>query len=399
MTAEHTSTPPPDTPATGSRAALAVACLALFTDMLVYGIAIPVLPLLPATTAAGPAATGLLFASYAVATLAVTPLAGRLVDRTGPRRPLLYGMVGLAAATLLFAYADSFALLLLARVLQGVAAGMSWVSGLALIAASTPIATRGRSLGLAMSMVSIGVLVGPPLGGLLVEAFGHRAPFLFAAAVALADGLARWFLVRSDPPATDDVAGPLAVVRVPGTVSVLVAVVLGAATLAAIEPVLPLHLQLTHGLGPLAVGGLFAVIVVTAAVLNPLVGALVARVDARLLVGAGGLLAAAALAGLGLAEPLWLVVVALVVLGVSSALLLAPTTTLIGMQGERARPPALGGSYAAFNAAYAGGMFVGPLVGGLATGAGGFAAAALTLALLTLLGTAATLPRLPTGTS
>ncbi|MGI5129389.1 MFS transporter [Pseudonocardia sp. CA-107938] len=385
------------TSATTPRAAITVACLALFTDMLVYGIAIPVLPLLPATVAAGPAATGLLFAGYAVATLAVTPVAGRLVDRAGPRRPLLYGMLGLAAATLLFAFSTSFALLVLARVLQGVAAGMSWIAGLALIAASTPIATRGRSMGLAMSMVAVGVLVGPPVGGFLAEAFGPRAPFLVAAALALADGIARYLLVRADPPATDDVAGPLAVIRVPGTVSVLVAVLLGAGALAAIEPVLPLHLQVTHGLGPLAVGGLFAVIVLTSAVLNPLVGSLVSRVDARALVGAGGVLAAGAMALLGLAGPLWLVVVAMMALGAANALLLATATTLIGHQGERAQPPALGGSYAAFNAAYACGMVVGPVVGGAVTGAGGFAVAAAALAVLTIAGTAGALPRLPTG--
>lgn len=362
---------------TSPRAAVVVSCIALFTDMLVYGIAIPVLPLLPTTVAAGPAATGFLFAAYALATLAVTPLAGRLVDRTGPRRPLLYGMLGLAAATLLFAFAETFALLLVARALQGVAAGFSWVAGLALIAASTPMATRGRSMGIAMSMVSIGVLVGPPLGGVLVEAFGPRAPFLVAAAFAIADGIARWVLVRTDPPAADDAAGPLAVLRVPGTWSVLAAVLIGAGTLAAIEPVLPLHLQL---------------------VANPFAGALVTRVDARLLIGAGGAFAAVALAALGLPAPLWVVVAALVALGIANALLLAPATTLIGHQGERAVPPALGGSYAVFNAAYAGGMTVGPLVGGTATGAAGFAAAAVALAVLTAAATAAALPRMPTGT-
>jgi Arabinose efflux permease len=383
---------------TSPRAAVVVSCIALFTDMLVYGIAIPVLPLLPTTVAAGPAATGFLFAAYALATLAVTPLAGRLVDRTGPRRPLLYGMLGLAAATLLFAFAETFALLLVARALQGVAAGFSWVAGLALIAASTPMATRGRSMGIAMSMVSIGVLVGPPLGGVLVEAFGPRAPFLVAAAFAIADGIARWVLVRTDPPAADDAAGPLAVLRVPGTWSVLAAVLIGAGTLAAIEPVLPLHLQLVHDVGPLGIGVLFGVLVLTGAVANPFAGALVTRVDARLLIGAGGAFAAVALAALGLPAPLWVVVAALVALGIANALLLAPATTLIGHQGERAVPPALGGSYAVFNAAYAGGMTVGPLVGGTATGAAGFAAAAVALAVLTAAATAAALPRMPTGT-
>jgi DHA1 family solute carrier family 18 vesicular amine transporter 1/2 len=72
-----TTTPPSTSP----RAALVVACLALFTDMFVYGLAIPVLPLLPPVVAAGPAATGVLFGSYAVAMIVATPPAGRLVDR------------------------------------------------------------------------------------------------------------------------------------------------------------------------------------------------------------------------------------------------------------------------------------------------------------------------------
>jgi MFS transporter, DHA1 family, solute carrier family 18 (vesicular amine transporter), member 1/2 len=202
---------------TRSAIAITVASVALFTDMLVYGLAIPVLPLLPATTAAGPAATGLLFAGYATAMLVVTPLAGRLVDQAGPRRPLLIGLVGLAAATLLFAVGGPYWMLALARVLQGVAAGMSWVAGLSLIAAVTPIATRGRSMGLAMSMVSLGVLIGPPLAGVLVENFGVRAPFLLAAGVALADGLARLLLVRGTTAAVDDPAGPLTVLRVRGS--------------------------------------------------------------------------------------------------------------------------------------------------------------------------------------
>ena len=106
-------------------AALIVAYIALFTDMFVYGLAIPVLPLLPATVQAGPAATGVLFAGYAAATIVVAPFAGRLVDRAGQRRPLLIGLLGLAAATVLFAVGGPYWLFVVARVLQGAAAGMS----------------------------------------------------------------------------------------------------------------------------------------------------------------------------------------------------------------------------------------------------------------------------------
>jgi MFS family permease len=80
---------------TRARRALVVAGIALFVDMLVYGLAVPVLPLLPAVVKAGPAATGILFAGYAIAVILVTPLVGRMVDRRGPRRPLLVGLGGL----------------------------------------------------------------------------------------------------------------------------------------------------------------------------------------------------------------------------------------------------------------------------------------------------------------
>ena len=109
---------------TSARMAVVVSCVALFTDMLVYGILIPLLPLMPAVERAGSSATGLLFAAYAAMMIAVTPLAGRLVDRRGPRGPLLVALLGLAAACLLFTLDGPYWLLLVSRLLQGAAAGL-----------------------------------------------------------------------------------------------------------------------------------------------------------------------------------------------------------------------------------------------------------------------------------
>ena len=307
------------------------------------------------------------------------------------------GLLGLAAATLLFAVGAPFWLLLVARVLQGFAAGMSWVAGLSLIAAATPPETRGRSMGLAMSMVSVGVLVGPPLAGLLVHAFGTAAPFLLGAGMAVVDGVLRLALVRASPRSPDDFAGPVAVLRFRGTPSVLVVVLVGAATLAAIEPVLPPHLAATQHLGALGTGGLFALAVLTGAVLNPVIGALIGRVDARVLVGIGGAAAALGLGGIVVAQSVWQLAVAMAALGASNALLLAPATTVIGYQGMRASPPAFGAAYAAFNLAYAAGLFLGPLFSGAATGLTGFSVALAAVAVLALALIVAGLRRLPTG--
>ncbi|WP_037067539.1 MFS transporter [Pseudonocardia acaciae] len=379
-------------------AAVAVACIALFADMLVYGLAIPVLPLLPAVVAAGPTATGAMFAGYPAAVLLVTPIGGRLVDRYGPRRPLLIGMVGLAATTVLFAAGEPYWLLVLARVLQGVAGGMSWVAGLALIAAATPMATRGRSMGLAMSMVSLGVLAGPPLAGLLVERFNTTAPFLLAAGLALANGVAQVLLVRGHTPVTtDDPAGPLDVLRVRGSWSVVGAVVVGAGAIAAVEPVLPLHLTERFGMSALDLGLVFAAAVLAGAVVNPLVGGLVGRRDARVLVGVGVAGTVLALVGLALAGQAWQVWTAMAVLGAATACVLAPATTLIGFQGAALDPPALGGGYALFNLAYAAGLMLGPLLAGAGTDLVGLASALVGLAALAaVLGTAG-IAGLPTG--
>lgn len=378
-------------------AALIVAYIALFTDMFVYGLAIPVLPLLPATVQAGPAATGVLFAGYAAATIVVAPFAGRLVDRAGQRRPLLIGLLGLAAATVLFAVGGPYWLFVVARVLQGAAAGMSWVAGLALIAAVTPLATRGRSMGLALSMVSLGVLIGPPVAGLLVENFGVRAPFLLAAALALADAIAQLLLVRSSTRVTDDPAGPLAVLRVRGSWGVAGAAVLGVGTISAIEPVLPLHLTQQYSTGALGIGLLFAVAVVTGGVASPFVGGLVGRIDARVLVGVGGATSALALVGLAVSQQSWQVWVSMAILGVSNAFLIAPATTLISYQGVNSSPPALGGAYALLNLAYGTGLMLGPLLAGIGTGLAGFTVALCALALVVAgVGTAGA-SRLPSG--
>ena len=374
----NTSAPTP--PRTNPRMAVAVSCIALFTDMLIYGILIPLLPLMPAVERAGSSATGLLFAVYAAMMIAVTPLAGRLVDRKGPRGPLLAALLGLAAACLLFAVGGPYWLLLISRLLQGAAAGLGWVASLALIAASIPLERRGTYLGLAMSMVSIGTLAGPPLAGWLARDHGHAAPFVLAAAVLVLDGLLRVVFVRPTPPSADDPATPLDVLRVGGSWPVVILIALGSAVTSAIEPILPVRLAVGLGLDTAGIGLLFALLVIIGAVLNPMVGAILNRVSPRLLALIGAALAIAGLLLLGAGSRLPVVIAGIVCLGGAIAFLVAPAGTLIGVQGARTTPPALGGAYSLYNLAYAAGLILGPMTAGALTSALGYSAACAVLA-------------------
>jgi DHA1 family solute carrier family 18 vesicular amine transporter 1/2 len=128
---------------------------------------------------------GLLFASFGVTLLTVSMPSGALSDRIGRRPPLVAGMLLLAGASLLFAFADTLPWLSAARLAQGAADAVTWVVEFALIADAYPASDRGRVTGIVMMGTSVAFMIGPSIGGWLYELGGIRLPFVFVAAMAL----------------------------------------------------------------------------------------------------------------------------------------------------------------------------------------------------------------------
>jgi DHA1 family solute carrier family 18 vesicular amine transporter 1/2 len=370
-----------------STAALAVASVALATDMFVYGVAVPVLPVFALSLGASPATVGALFAAYAGGLTLVTPLVGIWVDRSGPRGPMLVGMGGLAAATLLFAFAPGLGWLFLARALQGLSAGVSWTAGLALIAATHSVEQRGKAMGAALASAAIGVLLGPPLGGVLFDHWGLRVPFLVAAALAALDGLARLLLIRRGARPEQSLAlRPL--LRDARTLPVLGLTLLGSMLIAFLEPVLPLHLVQKLAATPTSIGLLFGVAALTNSLSYPFAGR-AAQGRSAIAVARWGLrLGAAALCIVGFLPSLWSVGLGVCAVAVAAGFILTPTTLLVGEIAEAQRPPAYGAAYALFNLAYAGGLAVAPLFAGVGTSAGGLPLTGAAFAVLLLLASA-----------
>src|SRR5881398_2397009 len=87
--------------------AVALVTFATFADLVAYSIAVPVLPDLSRKLGASPTMIGLLFASFGVTLLTVSMPSGALSDRIGRKTPLVGGMLLLAGASLLFAFADT----------------------------------------------------------------------------------------------------------------------------------------------------------------------------------------------------------------------------------------------------------------------------------------------------
>src|SRR5712692_1498032 len=161
--------------------AVALVTFATFTDIVAYSIAIPVLPDLGRRLGASPTMIGFLFASFGVTLLIVSMPMGAVSDRIGRKLPMIGGLVALAGATLLFAFAGTLPWLFAARLMQGAADAVTWVVGFALIADLYGVEERGRMSGVVMSGTSVAFMIGPSIGGWLYETGGIRLPFLFVA--------------------------------------------------------------------------------------------------------------------------------------------------------------------------------------------------------------------------
>ena len=107
-----------------------------------------------------------LYGAYALSVLMLVPFFSWLAGRAGYKRCLVIGAIAQIIATVLFAIAPSFEVLLIARFFQGASAAITWTVGLALIAESYPD-QRIRSMGFTMSAATFGLVVGPMAGGLL----------------------------------------------------------------------------------------------------------------------------------------------------------------------------------------------------------------------------------------
>lgn len=344
---------------------LIVVMFAIFVDILIYGMIIPILPHYTAALSIPTSGTGILFGSYAATLLLATPLCGILADRVGRRRTMVWGLSGLVSATLLLATAQSFVLLITARLLQGAAAAATWTAGLTLVADIFPIETRGRAMGTVMTGAALGMLVGPIFGGLLYEWGGYDLPFLIAACLALIDGLARVALLPDTTPRSNT---DISIITLLGHRRVLLAgsvVLLAAGVVSLLEPTLPLYLHQQFDASPSMIGLLFAVIALASGVVNPLAGILADRYGRWPIICTGLLALALTLPLIALSHSLLAVIPVLFLVGSSTTLVLTPPLAALADAVDQYGHGTYASAYAIFNLAYAGGMLGGPLIGGI----------------------------------
>ncbi|MGB5872245.1 MAG: MFS transporter [Bacteroidota bacterium] len=325
------------------------------------------------------------------AAILVVPF-GRIADMAGRKKIFALGMSVFTVGSLLSALSVSTTMLIGSRALQGVGGAMIFGTGVAILTSVFPPQERGRALGINVAAVYIGLSVGPFVGGFLTEQLGWRS--IFALMVPL--GLLMVIIVfRKLKGEWADAEG--AKLDVPGTIlysTTLVAIMygfsqlphaLGAILLAAgllgmvlfvrwelkaesplvnmdlfrynrtfalsnlaalinysatfaVGFLLSLYLQYIRGFTPQQAG---LVLVAQAAVMalgSPFAGKLSDRIEPRIVASAGmGFIVVGLVFLTFLSEttPLWMIVLALVLLGIGFALFSSPNTNAVMSSVER----------------------------------------------------------------
>ncbi|BCY10649.1 MFS transporter [Actinoplanes sp. L3-i22] len=162
---------------------LLTAAFTLAVDFSILNVALPVIG-----ADVGFSLTGLqwIATSFAVCAAGFTLLFGRVADLAGRRRLFLYGIALLGASSLAGGLADSPAVLLGARVAQGLATAAVTPAALALMTVSFPEGPRReRALGLNGALMAAGFTTGAILGGVLTDLASWRWAFFVNVIVAV----------------------------------------------------------------------------------------------------------------------------------------------------------------------------------------------------------------------
>ena len=158
--------------------------LSMFVDAALYLAVIPLLPHYVDRFGLSSLQAGAVVAAYPVSVPIVSIGCIALVPRIGAKRITVFSASLMAVSTLIFAWAPSALVLVLARFVQGVASGSIWTASMAWVTDNAPPGRRGRESGIVMGMLSAGSVAGPAVGALASWA-GQGVAFGSVAVVSL----------------------------------------------------------------------------------------------------------------------------------------------------------------------------------------------------------------------
>ena len=180
------------------RLAFVFIIVTLTIDAMGIGLIIPVMPELLREIGGGDLGNaaiwgGVLSTVFAAMQFLVGPTLGSISDRYGRRPVLLISLVVIAVDFVVMGLAHSIWLLVITRIIGGIAAATQSTAAAFISDISTP-KNRSANFGILGATFGVGFVLGPLLGGLLGE-FGFRVPFFAAAGLATLNLILGYFVL------------------------------------------------------------------------------------------------------------------------------------------------------------------------------------------------------------
>lgn len=174
----------------------------MFIAIASFGIIVPILPAYLVSINQGGTAAGLMIAIFAGAQLLFSPLGGKWADVYGPRKVIMLGLSLLTISMLMFYATDSIWILYASRIVGGIGDAFLVPGIFTYVAGITTSAQRAKATGLVTASMSLGLVIGPGIGGFLAD-FDLKLPFLVSAIVTFTAVLFSFLLLKEIEPAEE----------------------------------------------------------------------------------------------------------------------------------------------------------------------------------------------------
>ena len=145
---------------------------------------------------ASTALVGVIVAAYSFTNLFGNLGAGFILDRWGRRTPLIVGMAIAIAAVLSYSLVQTPAQMIAARAVHGIGAAVLAPGAFSIIGDRAASDRWGQAMGLTGALIAVAALVGPPVAGILRDAWGADVVFMVDAAILLTTLVAFLFITR-----------------------------------------------------------------------------------------------------------------------------------------------------------------------------------------------------------
>ena len=156
----------------------------LVVMMLGFGIIIPIMPFYITKLGATGSTLGLLMATFSIMQFIFAPIWGSLSDRYGRKPIIVVGILGNVLAQVLMGFSTELWMLFAARTLGGILSSATLPTAMAFASDSTSPKERPAAMGLMGAAMSVGMVLGPGIGGLLAGS-SLSTPFFVAAGLSL----------------------------------------------------------------------------------------------------------------------------------------------------------------------------------------------------------------------